>query len=358
MSSAQKVVHDVLAKRIADGTEVGLQVAAFHRGELIVDASAGVTSQGGSEPVTADTLFCLFSASKGVTSTAVHAAVDRGQISYDDPVCLHWPEFGSYGKSAITIRHVLAHTAGLPDTPLGVEPQSWELMCWAITLMEPQWEPGTATGYSGLTFGWILGEVLRRATGRTIGELVSELFAPLAITDLHFGVPPSALPRVATLSNDVSMTEGPYASYATRYFAPAFNRDEIRQASIPAGGVIGNAVSLARMYAALIGDGDRLLSTDRMRAATTLQTDEVDRTLGVARRKALGYLLGGPDSPMPDRMSAFGHSGHGGTFGFADPEHGFAFALTKNHLVQAADPRAAVAYEVAAALRAELGIPS
>jgi CubicO group peptidase (beta-lactamase class C family) len=349
-----KAVQDILDARVASGEEVGLQVAAFHRGELLVEVCAGVTSRGGSEPVVPDTLFCLFSASKGVTATAVHAAVDEGWLSYDDAVAQHWPEFGEHGKSGITVRQVLSHTSGLHDTPLGVEPQSWDLMCWAITLMTPAFEPGTATAYSGMTFGWILGEVLRRATGRGIGELVQDFGIP----DLHYGVPASELSRVATLSNDDSMTVGPYASYATRYFAPVFNRDEVRQACVPAGGVIATAASLARLYAGLIGEGPRVLPAERVAAATTLETEEVDLLLGAAHRKSLGYVLGGPGSVMPDRSSAFGHSGHGGTFGFADPEHELSFALTKNHLVQAADPTSAVAYEVASALRAELGIPS
>jgi CubicO group peptidase (beta-lactamase class C family) len=349
-----RVIQDILDACVASGREVGLQAAAFHRGELVVDVCAGTTARGGSEPVTSETLFCLFSASKGVTATAVHAAVEKGLLGYDDPVAQHWPEFGAYGKSAITVRHVLSHTSGLYDTPLGVEPQNWDLMCWAITLMSPAFEPGTATAYSGMTFGWILGEVLRRATGRSVGEIVQELGIP----DLYYGVPSSELARVATLSNDDSMTVGPYADYATRYFAPAFNRDEIRQASIPAGGVIATAVSLAHLYAGLVGSGRRLLPVERMTTATTLHTDEVDRVLGVARRKALGYLLGGPDSVMPNRTSAFGHPGHGGTWGFADPEHELSFALTKNHLVQDVDPRSSVAYEVANALRAELAIPS
>jgi len=352
--SAQEPVQRLLEGKIASGEEIGLQVAAYLHGELVVDAVAGVLEQGTDRLVEQDSLFTVFSCSKGVTATLVHLAAERRLLDYDDRIAQHWPEFGVFGKAEITLRQTLCHTAGLPDVPVGVDVADWDTMCWAITQLEPRWEPGTATGYSGLTFGWLLGEVLRRVCGRSLSQLVAE---ELGLHDLFYGVPDTELHRVATLTNHASMIDGPSADYATRMFAPRFNARSIRQACIPAGGVVCSARALARMYAGLIGtgvDGARLLPQHRMAIATTLQTDAVDLMLGRRVPKALGYVLGEPGSAQTARRSAFGHTGHGGSIGFADPDHGLTFAITKNHLRLEAS---GVAQEAASTVRRALGIP-
>lgn len=369
MSNAQEAVQALLDDLITSDVERGLQVAAYLDGQRIVDAWAGLADPLTGQAVDGETLFTVFSSTKGVTATVIHLLAERGQLGYDDPIATHWPEFAAHGKGGITVRHALAHTAGIPQLPPDVALTDWEGMCCAIADLSPLWEPGTRPAYHGLTFGWILGEVARRADGRPIDRIVSEdMCRPLGITSLFLGIPDDAERRVATLENDPSIANAPdppagslfaRALPDTKSWDEVFNRPAIRRAVIPAAGGIMNARSLGRHYAALIRNGVddvRLLPAERMEGATALHTAETDLVTGIPSRKALGYALGRPTSAMGERASAFGHTGYGGSIGFADPEYGFAFALTKNRLVASA-PGAGAAEQVAATVRRALGIP-
>ena len=355
MSDVQAAVQGVLDDAISSGVERGLQVAAYFDGELVADAWAGVADPDTGRAVDGDTLFTIFSCGKGVTATAIHALAERGLFDYDDAIASYWPEFAANGKGGITIRHALTHTAGIPQMPPHAAMTDWEAMCRGIAALTPQWKPGTQSGYHALTFGWILGELARRVDGRPIERIVAEdICAPLGIASLFFGIPDAVEPRVAPLENDPATTEA-----AAARTPEIFNRPEVRRAVIPAGGGIGNARSLARHYAALVGagvEGVRLLSPERVSIATALQVEGRDTILGVPTRKGLGYFLGRPTSPMGERAAVFGHSGHGGSIGFADPDDGFAFALMKNRLVFPT-PGEGIANKVADAARAALGIP-
>ncbi len=354
-TDVQAAVQRLLDDLVHSGIERGLQVAAYHDGARVVDAWAGSADPDAGREVDGETLFTIFSCSKGVTATAIHLLAERGLFDYDDPIATYWPEFAANGKAHITVRHALTHTAGIPQMPPDAAMTDWEGMCRGVADLTPQWEPGTQSGYHALTFGWILGELARRVDGRPIERIVAEdLCAPLGITSLFFGIPDAVAPRVAPLENDPATAQG-----ASARTPGIFNRPEIRRAVIPAGGGIGNARSLARHYAALVGDGvdeTRLLPPERVRVATALQIEGIDTILGVPSRKGLGYLLGRPTSPMGERVTAFGHPGSGGSIGFADPEHGFAFALMKNRLVFP-EPGTGTANKVANAARAALGIP-
>ncbi len=355
MTDAQRTVQRLLDDLVASGAERGLQAAAYLNGELVVDAWAGVTDPASDLPVDGDTLFTVFSCSKGVTATVIHLLAERGLLGYDDLIATYWPEFAANGKEGVTVRHALTHTAGIPQMPPHPNMADWDGMCRGIAALTPQWEPGTQSGYHALTFGWILGELARRVDGRPIEQIVAaEICAPLGITDLYFGIPDAVEPRVATLENDPATTVA-----ANARIPEVFNRPEVRRAVIPAGGGITNARALARHYAGLIGDGvggALLLPPERVRAATALQFEGIDVVLGTPGRKGLGYFLGRPTSPMGERVTAFGHPGHGGTIGFADPTHGFAFALTKN-LLNFPLPGTSTANTVASAARTALGIP-
>jgi len=367
MNVAEARIQKVLDELVARGVERGLQVAAFLDGELVVDAWAGLADASTGRPVDGDTLFCVFSCSKGILATAIHLLAERGKLRYDDLVADYWPEFASHGKERITIRQVLSHTAGVPQMPPGstvADMCDWDEMCRKISRLAPLWEPGTQTGYHARTFGYILGEVARRADGRPINQFVrEEICRPLEIDDLYFGIPDSVEPRVATLEQLPAADPPPDPPGALAHLAippnlPAspeiFNRPDIRRACIPSSSGIMNARALARHYAALAGG--KLLSPERINIARTLQTDGLDLVTGAASPKGLGYFLGGPLSPMGDRPTAFGHPGSGGSIGFADPEHRFAFALTKTRLVNSLPGRGA-AYRVARETRAALGIP-
>lgn len=373
-SNATAAVQGLLDELISDGTELGLQAVAYRNGEVVIDAVAGVADRESGRPVNGDTLFTVFSVSKGVTATSIHLLAERGQLDYDDRIARYWPEFAAEGKGQVTIRDALTHRAGVPHLPEGITPEGlcdWDGVTAGIAALAPLWEPGTETGYHAYSFGWILGEVLRRIDGRPIATFVQEeICAPINAPDIYFGIPDTVEDRVATLENAPRPEGMPLPApdaLIMRAIPPdvgttgqVFNRADVRRASIPAAGGIMSARSLARHYAALIGevDGVRLLPAERIATATALQTDATDLVIGVPTRKGLGYFLGGPRSPMSERVSAFGHPGAGGSIGFADPEYGLAVGFTKNMLRTALDPTQASAYRVGQKIREALGIPS
>ncbi|MGH2603706.1 MAG: serine hydrolase domain-containing protein [Dehalococcoidia bacterium] len=371
-TEATAAVQTLLEEIVASGEETGLQAAAYLNGKLVIDAAAGIADLDTGRPVDGDTLFTVFSTSKGVTATCMHMLAERGQLDYDAPVSLYWPAFAAQGKERVTVRDALTHRAGVPQMPDGLTPEDicdWDGITAAIADLPLLWEPGTKTGYHAYTYGWILGEVLRRIDGRHIATFVQEeICAPLGMRDIYFGIPDDVEARVAPLIGE-SLTDnaGTEDTLLPRAIPPhlapsarVHNRPDVRRASIPAGGGIMSARAVARHYAALIGevDGVRLLPAERIPIATELQTDDEDLAIGFPIRKALGYFLGGPYSPMSERITAFGHPGAGGSTAFADPEYGLAVGFTKNRLVTSTDPTQAAAYRVGTKIREAQGVPS
>jgi CubicO group peptidase (beta-lactamase class C family) len=375
MTSANDRVQGFIDRLTGDGSEVGLQVAAYQHGKLVIDAWSGVADPASGRPMQGDTIITSFSTTKGVVATAVHILAERGALAYDAPVAAYWPEFAQNGKERATLRHVLCHQEGVPQMPDGVTPEmlgDWDGMCARIAALAPLWEPGTKTGYHAYTFGWILGEVVRRADGRPVERFIDEeVIRRLGITDWCLGMTDELEPRVATLvtaPNPPGMPAIPPDALLFRAMplpvfpnAQVYNRRDVRTAVIPAGGGIMSARAIARHYAALAEggslDGVRLLSPERIAEATQLQTDAPDQVLGMPLRKALGWFLGGTLSPMSGRSTAFGHPGAGGSIGFADPEQHLAVGITKNLLKTHADPAEGTALRIARELRAALGIP-
>jgi CubicO group peptidase (beta-lactamase class C family) len=264
---------------------------------------------------------------------------------------------------------------GVPQMPDGVTPEmmtDWDAMCAATAALPPLWVPGTKTGYHAWTFGWINGEIIRRVDGRPIAQFVQEeLCNPLGIEDFYLGIPDEVEPRVAPLRQADDHREGvetfaaliDWSMPLSVSTAEVVNRPDIRRASIPGGGGIMNARAIARHYAMLANhgelDGVRILSPERVDIIRELQTDAADELFGGPERKGLGYFLGGPEGsggsltagPNP---RALGHGGNGGSYGFADPELGLAFGLTKNLMRLGAEPRKTVAFQTAEAIRAAL----
>src|SRR5262245_41336068 len=198
-------VQVVLDSLGADGRELGLQVAVYLQGELVVDCWAGVSDEASGRAVDADTLFNISSCGKGVAATCLHMLADRGKIDYETPVAAYWPEFATNGKGDVTVRHVMSHKSGIPYSPLGYGPEllvDWDRMCDAIAQLAPIFEPGTKTAYQAVNYGYIVGELVRRVDSRPIGQFVrEEVGQPLGTDALFFGVPDSALGRVATLKD-------------------------------------------------------------------------------------------------------------------------------------------------------------
>jgi len=345
----QRKTQDAIDELVESGTERGLQVAVYHDGEQVVDAVAGLADAETGRPVASDTPFYAYSVGKGATSAVAHVLVERGLFGYDTPMMELWPEFGAHGKEDATVRHVLTHTVGVPGIPADTAPEDlcdWDGMCAAIADSEPWWEPGTKTAYHAYPFGYILGEIVRRATGKPISQVLREDVAgPLGVAEeLYFGMPESELYRLARLEDEegseqflASMPDdspffllGPRAVTPTAGFG---NRKDILMADIPAGGKM-SARAMARMYAALMGevDGVRLVSPGRLREISTAAFSGRDEIMGNPVTWALGYSVGLLGSDAQRTPSVIGMGGVGGSFAYADIATGVAFALTKNRL--------------------------
>ncbi|GLY91934.1 serine hydrolase domain-containing protein [Actinoallomurus iriomotensis] len=348
------------------------QLAVYQDGQQVVDLWAGADPIGG-RPVSGDSLSVVLSVTKGVVATCAHLLVQRGLLDLDAPVAAYWPEFARNGKETIRVGDVLAHRSGLsafpPEARVGLaELLDWDHCTGVLAAMAPLWRPGTAWHYHALTYGYLVGEVIRRITGHGVGAmLTTDLSAPLAL-DLWIGLPAAEEPRVLAQFTDEPrptarqvdealarfgidrgdpLVGGTLATMASLAEATeAFNRPAAMAAEIPAANGVGNARSLARLFAALIGPvgGTRLLTADTLERATTPQTDHLptpsplDRMpAGSRSRHALGYELPAPHLPMLGTGS-FGHAGAGGRLAFAQPRTGTAVAYTCTNL--AWDPAA------------------
>jgi CubicO group peptidase (beta-lactamase class C family) len=349
VNNLQYQVQEAIDGLVESGAERGLQVAVYRHGEPVVDAVAGVADPTTERTVTSDTPFYAYSVGKGATATVAHVLAERGVFGYDTRIVELWPEFGAHGKEAATVRHVLTHTVGVPGVPADTTPEDlcdWHKMCEVIADAEPWWEPGTKTAYHAYPFGYIVGEIVRRATGKPISQVLREEVAgPLGVADeLYFGVPESELGRLARLEDAEGSAEflaampddSPFFKLGTRAVTPTAefgNRTDVLMADIPAGGKM-SARAVARMYAALLGevDGVRLISPERLREISAPAFSGEDQIMGNPVTWSLGYPLARPGTGSQETPTAFGYGGVGGSYAYADTATGVAFALTKNRL--------------------------
>ncbi|MGW3349884.1 serine hydrolase domain-containing protein [Nonomuraea rubra] len=349
MSDLQKQVQEAADRLVESGDERGLQVAVYQDGVQIVDVVAGVADPETGRPVTAGTPFYNFSIGKGATSAVAHVLAERGLFGYDTPVAELWPEFARHGKERVTVRHVLSHTAGVPGVPLDTTPEDacdWGKMVAALEDAELWWEPGTKMGYHAYTFGYLVGEIVRRVTGKPISQVLREDVAgPLGVADeLYFGMPEQEHARLARLEDapmdmsawgempeDLPMLKaGPMTLMPN---AALGNRPDYLSADIPAGGKT-SARAIARMYAALLGevDGVRLITPERLREVTAVAASGADEVFGMPSAWGLGFNIGRPGSTPEQTPTVFGVGGAGGSTAWADTATGTTFALTKNRL--------------------------
>src|SRR2546428_6755610 len=346
----QMEVERAIDEMVESGAERGLQVAVYQSGKQIVDAVAGVANPATGRLVTSETPVYCYSVCKAAASTLIHMLAERRAFGYDTRVAELWPEFGAHGKQGVTIRHVLNHTAGVPGIPLTTTIEDlcdWDQMCAAIADAELWWEPGTKIGYHAYTFGYIVGEIIRRVTGKPISQVLrEELSGPLGVDkELYFGMPKAEHHRLAVLEDappppnfqmPAMPPDLPMFKAAPMSLMPnaAFgNRPDTLASDIPAGGKT-SARAIARMYAALLGkvDGVQLLTPARLKQATTERVTGQDEVFGMTTTWGLGYSIGVPGGNPHDLQTALGVGGVGGSFAFGDTATGLAFALTKNRL--------------------------
>lgn len=355
-AQANAKVKAFIDEIVKSGEEAGLQVAAYLDGELVIDCWSGHADRSTGRMVDGETLFTTASMAKGVTATCVHVLADRGKLDYEAPIAKYWPEFAQQGKGKATVRHGLTHSVGIPHTPKDMTPErlcDWEWMTTQLAAMAPIWEPGTKSGYHGMTQGWILGEVVRRVSGKTVGQfLQDEICKPLGGIDVYLGIPDAVEPRCAKLEAATGPITGFVApAGAAAPAAPAaqglyrnphppgfgidvWNRPDVRRAMIPAAGGIMSARGIGKLYACLGNGGKlgntRLISTETMWKAITWQTDEdVINGPVVMPSKAMGYFLGFDANSAVPADRGFGVGGAGGYTGFAIPQYKFSMGFMK-----------------------------
>lgn len=362
-------VRDAFVRNFEQRGERGAAVTVYRHGRKVVDLWAGTRDVDGAEPWAVDTVQVVRSAGKGIATAVPLLLHQRGQLDLDAPVGTYWPEFKANGKERVLVRHLLAHRAGVPalDRPLTpAEAADGTSGPRAVAAQRPEWEPGTDHGYHAQTYSWLLGELVRRVTGRTVGRWVAEEIArPLGL-DFWFGLPADEAHRIGRVGPvEPPAVEGggalrlrPKRSVTEAYRDPgsltrrAFgaidplpdeNDAAYRAAELPASNGIATARGLARCYAAMIGevDGHRLFAPATLTLARTEESAGPDRVLVVGTRFGLGFMLHGPAAPLL-APGSFGHPGRGGSLGFADPESGIAFGYVTNGLQKGvtADPRA------------------
>jgi CubicO group peptidase (beta-lactamase class C family) len=365
-------VRDAFEANFAAGLEVGAGLCVHVEGRKVVDLCGGAFDADGRRPYGPDALQFVFSSTKGATAACAHLLAQRGLLDFDEPVATYWPEFAQAGKGDIPVRYLLSHQAGLPvvdRTLTTAEFLAWDPIVAALAEQAPQWEPGTAHGYHAVSYGYLVGEVVRRISGRSLGTFFAdEIAGPLGL-EFYIGLPSELEARVSPIVGGSILSAaagagdggGAGGGFSKTLLARALNlagaiRDldwmnlpEWHAAEMPAANGITNAVSLSRMYAGLTGTveggpSDPLLTSDQVEKARTVLTfgeDKVFASVGfpMHQKIGLGYWVASPEALFGGE-GAFGHSGAGGSYGFADPERGLAVGYVMNKMsAELLDPR-------------------
>lgn len=359
-----EAVREAFAALFDNPQERGAALCIQIGGETVVDLWAGTADKDGAQAWHSDTILNLFSCTKTFTAVTALQLVAEGKLALDAPVAQYWPEFAAAGKQSITLRHLLSHQAGLPALRDLLPPEAlydWPRMTAALAAETPWWSPGTGHGYAAITYGWLVGELLRRADHRGPGEsIMARVARPLGL-DFHVGLPDEEFHRVAHIARgkgnvgdeaaqrllQVTMREP--EAMATRAFTnppsvlTSTNKPEWRRMEQPAANGHGNARSLAGFYAGLL-DGS-LLEPELLAELTREHSLGMDKTLMTPTRFGLGCMLDQPtvaNATFGLGAGAFGHPGAGGSVGFADPEHDVAVGFAVNTLgpYVLMDPRA------------------
>lgn len=340
-------MRDAFAENFAEG-DLGASCAVFYRGEMVVDLWGGCRDVARTLPWEADTIVNVWSTTKMMAALCVLMLHDRGAIRVDDPVARYWPEFGDAGKDGVLVRHLLSHTAAVPGFDPAIDEEQmydWSECCSNLAAQSPWWEPGTASGYHSSTQGLLLGEVVRRVTGRTLGTFFREEIAEKIGADFHIGLADSEFPRVAEMDTrdcEPSGKPDPRAaddvgrrvSEGEPSHASMVNTDRWRRFEQPASNGHGNARSVARVVSCLAQagqvDGETLLSEATIERIFEVQADGRDLVLDHPVRFGIGFGLNSPGMPIGVNDRTCFWAGWGGSMAVVDVENELTVAYVMN----------------------------
>jgi CubicO group peptidase (beta-lactamase class C family) len=344
-------VRAAFVENFASRGERGGAVAVTLSGRSVVDLWGGWADTALERPWASDTIVNVFSVSKALCAVATMRLVEQGSFGLDSPVASVWPEFAANGKAAVTVRALLSHRAGLPALREPLDDGAmldWTLMTKALAAERPWWEPDTAHGYHVNTFGFLVGELVRRGSGKPIGQFLRDEVAKPLDADLHIGLPETEHNRVAEFawpgnpSRPEVTTDEERMRWNTYWNPPGLsgggwvNTKAWREAELPSTNGHANARAIARLYAALaLGgrvDGVQVLSSDSIREATREHSFGNDLITQRTSRFGIGFQLTQEERPLGPNAGAFGHFGAGGSLGFCDPESGIGFGYVTNEM--------------------------
>lgn len=349
------------------GLHHGAQLAVYHEGDLVVDLVGG-TAGPDRGALERDQRMVLFSSTKPLTGACIHRLADAGALDYDDRIVDHWPGFAEAGtpKADVTVRHVLSHQGGFPSGPFDTAFEDWtdwDAVVEAMEAADLDWEPGTDAAYHPMSYGWVLGEVVRKVSGQPVDAYArAHVFDPLGMSETYMGLPEEVEDDVATLVgfNEFDRCRTPEREFAPDYQGTArwHNREDVHRATLPAAGGLAPARDLARFYAMVANggelDGTRLVTPETLERAMAVHAEpDPDATLGNPRRYALGFVRAGTATDAfgtlaPERT--VGHAGLGSSVGWADPEANLGFAYVTNGIRDGYEHRVRV-NELATAVR-------
>jgi CubicO group peptidase (beta-lactamase class C family) len=330
-------VQQLFHSQIEDGLHPGAGLAVYRYGNLVLDIHGGASdvrdSGSATQPVTSETMFVLMSSTKPLAASCLYMLKERGQISWDDPVSKYWSEFGQNGKETVTVRHVLTHRGGFPETPKDLPPSDWPDWGKVTRAMERAptvYTPGETLAYHPLNYGWVIAELVSRVDGRPFNRfIVEELTAPLGMDDTYVGLPKGMEDRVSPMRK--MEADADPNGYSTTFSLPV-----AVHSVVPGAGGVASAGNLARFYAMMERrgslDGSIVLLPETVEEGVKLQVEGIDQSLGAFAQRSLGMALAdermGRSAGNP--LKTFGHGGAGTSIGWADLESGLAVGYITN----------------------------
>ena len=342
-------VKETFEKLHQEDREIGSCFAVYKDGKPLVDLWGGFQDKDKTKPWQKDNLVTVYSTTKGVAAFCIALAMEKGLLKYEEKVSTYWPEFANNGKEDITVGMLMSHQAGIcsPETRNVDDYYNQSLMAEKLAGMTPIWEPGTASGYHSMTFGWLTSELILRVTGKSLGTYFREEVGDQHEIDFFIGLPESEDHRVAELvpfdivrnensdQQKIELTEAQKSQRNSAGTLDIQNTKAWRQAEIPSANGQGNAGGLAKFYSLIVPEDNslKLLKDDTVNQMTTMQIEGRDLVLAVQVRWGVGFILNKHKVIYGPVESAFGHSGYGGSCAFGDPENKIGISYVMNRML-------------------------